>query len=286
VTLPLVASGGIATGRALAAVLCAGASAAQIGTAFMLAPEAGTNAAHREALRARGETVLTRAFTGRLARGIRNEFITEHQDAPAAYPELHYLTSPMRKQAREQGDVSRINLWAGEAHELAVERPAAETVRELTASASAALESALEAQRTRARSQGASDAGASDPLRHPRAKALAREWYEAWNAHDLERILAHYAADVAFSSPFISVLGADASGRVFGKEALRAYWAKALQTYPDLHFEPIAELYGLQSITLHYRGIGGMLAAEVLELGHDGLIWRATAHYDRIVDTR
>jgi nitronate monooxygenase len=187
VTLPLVASGGIATGRALAAVLCAGASAAQIGTAFMLAPEAGTNAAHREALRARGETVLTRAFTGRLARGIRNEFIAEHQDAPAAYPELHYLTSPMRKQAREQGDVSRINLWAGEAHELAVERPAAETVRELTASASAALESALEAQRTRARSQGASDAGASDPLRHPRAKALAREWYEAWNAHDLER---------------------------------------------------------------------------------------------------
>jgi nitronate monooxygenase len=146
VDLPLVASGGIATGRALAAVLCAGARAAQIGTAFMLAPEAGTNPAHREALKAPGETVLTRAFTGRLARSVRNQFITEHPDAPVAYPEIHHLTSAMRKQARERGDSSRINLWAGEAHELAVERPAAETVRELTASARAALEGVLAAK--------------------------------------------------------------------------------------------------------------------------------------------
>jgi len=144
VSLPLVASGGIATGRALAAVLCAGARAAQVGTAFMLAPEAGTSPAHRQALKAPGETVLTRAFTGRLARGIRNDFIAEHEEhAPVAYPELHYLTSPMRKQAREHADASRINLWAGEAHELAVERPAAQTVRELTAAARATLEGAL-----------------------------------------------------------------------------------------------------------------------------------------------
>lgn len=146
VELPLVASGGIASGRALAAVLCAGARAAQIGTAFMLAPEAGTSAPHREALKAPGETVLTRAFTGRPARGVRNQFIDEHEPAaPAAYPELHHLTSPMRQQARERGDTSRINLWAGQAHELAVERPAAETVRELTDSALAAMEGALRA---------------------------------------------------------------------------------------------------------------------------------------------
>ncbi len=151
VALPLVASGGIATGRAVAATLCAGASAAQVGTAFMLATEAGTDAAHRAAIKARGETVLTRAFTGRLARGIRNDFIAEHEDAPAAYPELHYLTSPMRKQARAQGDASRINLWAGEAHELAVERPAAETVRELTDSALAALERVGDARWAKAR---------------------------------------------------------------------------------------------------------------------------------------
>jgi nitronate monooxygenase len=146
VALPLVASGGIATGRALAAVLSAGAAAAQIGTAFMLAPEAGTNAAHRAALASSGRTVLTRAFTGRLARGIANEFIAEHeQRAPLAYPEVHYLTAPMRRDARERGDAERINLWAGEAHELAVERPAGDTVRALTAEARSALESALRA---------------------------------------------------------------------------------------------------------------------------------------------
>jgi nitronate monooxygenase len=143
VELPMVASGGIATGPALAAVLCAGARAAQIGTAFMLAPEAGTSAVHREALKAPGQTVLTRAFSGRLARGIRNAFIDEHEAyAPIAYPEIHHLTSPMRRQARETGDASRINLWAGEAHELAVERPAAETVRALSETAHATLEAA------------------------------------------------------------------------------------------------------------------------------------------------
>jgi nitronate monooxygenase len=142
-SLPLVASGGIASGPALAAVLCAGARAAQIGTAFMLAPEAGTHPAHREALARPGETVLTRAFTGRMARGIRNAFIDEHEEAARiAYPELHYLTAPIRRQAREQGDPERMNLWAGEAHQLAVERPAGETVRELSAAAAAALERA------------------------------------------------------------------------------------------------------------------------------------------------
>ena len=142
-TLPLVASGGIATGRALAGVLAAGAVAAQIGTAFMLAPEAGTGAAHRRALRSAGETVLTRAFTGRLARGIRNEFIDAHDaSAPIAYPEIHYLTASLRKQAREAGDPRWINLWAGEGHELARERPASEIVREPTADARAALEAA------------------------------------------------------------------------------------------------------------------------------------------------
>ena len=153
--LPLVASGGIATGRALAAVLAAGAVAAQIGTAFMLAPEAGTSEAHREALQGAGDTVLTRAFTGRLARGIRNEFIDAHDaSAPIAYPEIHYLTASLRKQAREAGDPRWINLWAGEAHELARERPAAEIVHELTGEARAALEAARQMPWMTARSPG------------------------------------------------------------------------------------------------------------------------------------
>ena len=138
VAVPLVASGGIATGEGVAAVLAAGARAAQIGSAFMLSPEAGTTEPHRAALRAGGQTVLTRAFTGRLARGIRNRFIAEHEPAAAlAYPEVHYVTAPMRAAARQAGDPDLINLWAGEAHELALELPAGEIVARLAADARA-----------------------------------------------------------------------------------------------------------------------------------------------------
>ena len=129
---PLVATGGIATAPTVAAVLAAGARAAQVGTAFMRCPEAGTAAPHREALARPGETRLTRAFTGKPARGIVNRFLTEHEDAPAAYPELHHVTAPVRAAARERGDAEEINLWAGQAHELAAELPAAEVVRRLT----------------------------------------------------------------------------------------------------------------------------------------------------------
>ena len=129
VALPLIATGALATPGAVAAVRAAGAVAAQVGTAFMLAPEAGTSPAHRDALRSDAPTVLTRAFTGRLARGIRNRFIDElGAQAPVAYPELHYLTAPMRSAARERGDAELINLWAGEAHRLARPWPAAEIV--------------------------------------------------------------------------------------------------------------------------------------------------------------
>jgi nitronate monooxygenase len=128
---PLVASGGIATGAGIAAVLAAGASAAQLGSAFMLAPEAGTADVHREALRSREPTALTRAFSGRLARGVRNEFMASHAGAPPAYPELHYVTAPLRRRARERGDRERVNLWAGETHALARELPAAEIVARL-----------------------------------------------------------------------------------------------------------------------------------------------------------
>jgi nitronate monooxygenase len=135
----LVASGGIASGAAVAAVLAAGARAAQIGTAFMLAPEAGTSPAHRRAIASEAPTELTRAFTGRLARGIRNEFMIEHPHAPLAYPEIHYLTAPLRKQGREAGDAESINLWAGETHALAQELPAGEIVARLAADARAAI---------------------------------------------------------------------------------------------------------------------------------------------------
>jgi nitronate monooxygenase len=143
VELPLVASGGISTGRAVAAVLCAGARAAQIGTAFMLCPEAGTAEVHRAAMRGHETTALTRAFTGRLARGIRNGFLTElSDDAPIAYPELHYVTAPMRRRGREEGNADRVNLWAGEAYPLAREAPAKEVIERLGIEAREALQEA------------------------------------------------------------------------------------------------------------------------------------------------
>jgi nitronate monooxygenase len=134
VDLPLVATGGIATGAAVAAVLAAGAALAQIGTAFMLCPEAGTSAAHRQALASGRPTGLTRAFSGRLARGIVNRWQSRYSDAaPFAYPEIHHVTAPLRAQARQAGDAELINLWAGQAYALARKVPAAEVVAQLTA---------------------------------------------------------------------------------------------------------------------------------------------------------
>jgi nitronate monooxygenase len=141
--LPLVASGGIASGAAVAAVLCAGARAAQIGTAFMRCPEAATAAAHREALATPAPTRLTRAFSGRNARGIANRFLREHSaDAPIAYPEVHHATAPLRAAGRKAGDPDVINLWAGQAHELTRDLPAAELVAALAAEAAASLAAA------------------------------------------------------------------------------------------------------------------------------------------------
>lgn len=136
VALPLIAAGGIADGSAIAAALCAGASAAQLGTALLLCPEAGTAPAQREVLSQRAPTRLTRAFSGRQARGMVNRFLREHSaTAPSAYPEIHYATSPVRAAARRRGDADAINLWAGQAHELAVARPAEELIREFGAEA-------------------------------------------------------------------------------------------------------------------------------------------------------
>ena len=134
--LPLVATGGIADRASVEAVLAAGASAAQLGTAFMLTPEAGTADAHRRALRGDARTVLTRAFTGRPARGIENRFIREHEEAaPLAYPEVHHLTAPLRAAARAAGDPDGLHLWAGQAYPVTRELPAAQLVRDLVGQA-------------------------------------------------------------------------------------------------------------------------------------------------------
>jgi len=139
--VPLVATGGITDGAALAAVLAAGAAAAQIGTGFLRAREAGTHPSHSAALATETPTALTRAFTGRRARGLVNRFLAEHSaEAPVAYPQVHHATAPLRAAARERGDAEAFNLWAGQAHLLAADAPAAEIVRTIARDAQAALE--------------------------------------------------------------------------------------------------------------------------------------------------
>jgi nitronate monooxygenase len=142
--LPLVATGGIATGRAVAAVLASGAVAAQLGTALMLCPEAATTPAHRDAITSSpASTALTRAYTGRTARGIVNRFMHEHSaDAPSAYPEVHHLTAPVRAAARRRNDADGFHLFAGQAHNLAESVPAGELVTRLAAEARTALDAA------------------------------------------------------------------------------------------------------------------------------------------------
>ena len=119
VKLPVIAAGGICDGYSVAAVLVAGASAAQIGSAFLDTLEAGTSQPHRERLRSPGRTALTRAFSGKRARGIVNGFMERNSSAaPMAYPQVHYLTAPMRAAARASGQPDLINLWAGQGYEL------------------------------------------------------------------------------------------------------------------------------------------------------------------------
>jgi nitronate monooxygenase len=145
---PVIATGGLMDGPGIAAALVAGAGAVQLGSALMLAPEAGTSEPHRARLAAPGVTRLTRAFSGRTARGIVNRFMDAHDaDAPSAYPQVHHLTSPLRAAARAAGDAEAINLWAGQGHAAAQARPAGEIVRTLGADAARALADAAAVSR-------------------------------------------------------------------------------------------------------------------------------------------
>ncbi|WP_175411159.1 nitronate monooxygenase [Streptomyces sp. TRM64462] len=134
VQLPVIAAGGLMRGSQIAAVLAAGAEAAQLGTAFLVCPESGAHDLHKRAMTDPlfNRTALTRAFSGRPARGLVNRFMREHGPyAPAAYPEVHHLTSGLRKAAAKAGDPQGMALWAGQGHRLARALPAAQLVEVL-----------------------------------------------------------------------------------------------------------------------------------------------------------
>ncbi|MFP5460952.1 MAG: nuclear transport factor 2 family protein [Gammaproteobacteria bacterium] len=111
------------------------------------------------------------------------------------------------------------------------------------------------------------------------AESFAREWIEAWNSHDLERILSHYAEDFTMASPRIAVVAGEPSGVLRGRQEVGAYWRKALALAPELRFEHVATLVGAESIVIHYRGVRGP-AAEVFFFDASGRVTRAAAHYE------
>jgi nitronate monooxygenase len=135
VDLPLVAAGGIMDAAGLDAVLRAGAVAAQLGTAFLRTDQSGAKQLHKDALADPHftRTRLTRAFTGRQARALENEFVRDHPEAPEAYPAVHHLTAPIRAAATAAGDAERLNLWAGTGWQKAQAGPVAGVVQGLLA---------------------------------------------------------------------------------------------------------------------------------------------------------
>ncbi|GAA1883102.1 nitronate monooxygenase [Asanoa iriomotensis] len=138
VRLPVVAAGGVGTAADVTAALSAGASLVAVGTALLRASEVGTTPAHRAALTdpARTTTVVTRAFTGRPARGLRNTFTDRYSDAaPLGYPALHHLTRPIRRAAAATNDPDHLHLWAGTAFHHASDDPVATILARLSSTA-------------------------------------------------------------------------------------------------------------------------------------------------------
>ena len=105
--------------------------------------------------------------------------------------------------------------------------------------------------------------------------AFAIEWEAAWNSHSLDRILAHYSSDVVFrSQKAMRLVG---SGELLGKQALRAYWSKALAKQPDLSFVVVDVLHGYGMMVITYRNQHHVLAVETLRFGADGVVVEASA---------
>lgn len=130
--LPMVAAGGVATRGDVQRLLAAGAVAVQAGTAFLRCPEAGTSPAHRELLTTAHGTRVTRAFSGRPARGLVNDFMECHEDfAPSVYPQVDQVTKPLRAAAASRGDSSQISGWAGAGWSAAQDLPAGEVFASL-----------------------------------------------------------------------------------------------------------------------------------------------------------
>lgn len=111
------------------------------------------------------------------------------------------------------------------------------------------------------------------------AQQFAQKWVEAWNSHDLEAILSHYAPNVVLTSPAAARLLGDPSGTVSGKEALRNYFERGLAAFPNLKFELLEVLQGISSVVLYYINQKGTHTGEFMEIDDNHLVVRVIAHY-------
>jgi hypothetical protein len=116
---------------------------------------------------------------------------------------------------------------------------------------------------------------------YPFVQNFAEEWVAAWNSHNIDRILAHYADDFEMTSPMITKTINEPSGTLQGIAAVRNYWALALKQNPDLHFELINVNRGVNSLIVQYRGHRGM-SAEYFYFDEDGKVTSASAHYESL----
>ncbi len=119
------------------------------------------------------------------------------------------------------------------------------------------------------------------PLQASVAREFAQEWVNAWNSHDLEKILDHYDDDVTLISPVALKLLNNGDGVVGGKAALRDYFRRGLEAYPELRFELLDVLWGLETIVLYYANkVRGSKTAEVMQMTPSGKVQRVWANYD------
>ena len=114
------------------------------------------------------------------------------------------------------------------------------------------------------------------------AKKFAKEWIESWNSHDLEDIMKHYAEDIEITTPMIKLAGGIESGSLQGKENVKAYWKKALDKIPDLHFELVDVTSGVDSVALYYKSVMNKMAIEVMFFDDNGLVIKMVAHYTNL----
>lgn len=116
-------------------------------------------------------------------------------------------------------------------------------------------------------------------IQTPEMNAFANDWINAWNSHDLNRILDHYTPDVEIYSPMIQMAAGVPGGFLKGKDSVSDYWAKALSRFPDLHFELIAVTRGVGSLSIYYKSILDKKAMETMVFNTAGKVKLVMAHY-------